>query len=136
MSIVGLGEVADLANTVVNKIWPDKSQQEKDQIAAQIQMATLQYQQSLGQLDVNKVEAANPNLFVAGWRPFVGWICGVGFLISFLGPLISYLVALAGHTGVVFPNLDTSTLMTLLMGMLGLGGMRTYEKVSGLNPGK
>lgn len=136
MSITGVGEVASFAQSIVDRLWPDKSQQEKDQMAAQIQIMTLQAQQSEGQTDTNKAEAANASIFVSGWRPFVGWCCGIGFLISFLGPLISYVVALAGKTGVVFPQLDTSTLMTLLMGMLGLGGMRTYEKVSGLNPGK
>jgi len=58
----------------------------------------------------------------------------VGFIISFLGPLISYIAALCGHV-IVFPALDTGTLMTLLFGMLGLGGYRTYEKVSGIKVG-
>lgn len=135
MSITGIGEVATLATSIVDRLFPDKTQAEKDAAAAQIQILTLQAQQAQGQTDVNKQEAASTSLFVAGWRPFVGWICGVGFLISFLGPLISYVVALVGKTGVVFPQLDTSTLMTLLMGMLGLGGMRTFEKISGINSG-
>jgi hypothetical protein len=74
-------------------------------------------------------------MFVAGWRPFIGWVCGFSLAISILGPMCSYLAALAGHTGIVFPSQDTGTMMTLLGGMLGLGGMRTYEKVSGLKPG-
>jgi hypothetical protein len=135
MSLSGIGEVATLATSIVDRLFPDKSQQEKDAAAAQIQILTLQAQAQQGQDDINKQEAASANLFVAGWRPFVGWICGIGFLVSFLGPLISYVVALCGKTGIVFPQLDTSILMTLLMGMLGLGGMRTYEKVSGINPG-
>ena len=135
MSITGLGEVADLASSIVNRLFPDKTQAEKDQVALQIQQLVVAQQQAQAQADVNKQEAASASIFVAGWRPFVGWVCGVGFGISFLGPLISYIAALCGKTGIVFPNLDTGTLLTLLLGMLGLGGMRTAEKISGLKPG-
>lgn len=135
MSITGIGEVASFATSIVDRLWPDKSQQEKDQMAAQIQIMTLQAQQAQGQADINKAEATSQSIFVAGWRPFIGWVCGCGFAVSFLGPLISYVVALCGKTGVVFPALDTETLMTLLMGMLGLGGMRTYEKTQGVASG-
>lgn len=128
MSLTGAGEIADLASTVINKIWPDKTEAEKQELAAAITLVQ-------GQLDTNKAEAANANMFVAGWRPFVGWICGTGFGVQFvLGPLGSWASTLAGHP-TPFPNLDLGTMMPLLLGMLGLGGMRTAEKLQGLNAG-
>lgn len=86
-----------------------------------------------GQIETNKVEAANPNMFVAGWRPFVGWVCGTGFAVQFvIAPIAEWLAALSGHP-VKFPELDMETLLTLLGGLLGLGGLRTFEKLKGAN---
>lgn len=124
MSLTGLGEVADFAGKIADKIWPDASQAQKDALA--FQLAQMQ-----GQMTTNTAEAGNPSLFVAGWRPFVGWVCGMGFAITVLGPLLSWIAELFGKT-VAFPPLDTQALMTLLMGMLGLGGMRTMEKMKGV----
>lgn len=81
------------------------------------------------QIDVDKQEASSENVFVAGWRPFIGWICGVGLGCQFIiGPLFTWIATLLKHP-TPFPTLDLGTLMTLLLGMLGLGGMRTYEKI-------
>lgn len=83
------------------------------------------------QSDVNKSEAATGNMFIAGWRPFVGWVCGVGLGVQFVfGPIGEWIAALLGHP-VKVPTLDTGTITTLLIGMLGLGGMRTLEKLQG-----
>lgn len=127
MSVTGLGEVADFAGKIVDKIWPDASQAQKDALAFQIA-------QMQGQMATNTAEAGNQSLFVAGWRPFVGWVCGAGFAITVLGPLLSWVAELCGKV-VIFPPLDTQALMTLLMGMLGLGGMRTVEKMKGVAGG-
>lgn len=127
MSMTGIGEVADLANSIVNKIWPDASQAQKDALA--FQLAQIQ-----SQTDTNKVEAANDSIFVAGWRPFVGWVCGIGFAVTALSPLFTWVAGLLGHP-LAFPPLNTESLMTLLMGMLGLGGMRTAEKFKGIPSG-
>lgn len=127
MDITGVGSVADLIKDGIDKIWPDKSEQEREQAA--MLMTALQ-----GQLDTNKAEAASPSLFVAGWRPFVGWVCGVGFAVSALGPLAEWITTLFGHP-TKFPPIDLSVMMPLLFGMLGLGGMRTYEKTNGINAG-
>jgi Holin of 3TMs, for gene-transfer release len=92
-------------------------------------------QQLHDQAAVNQVEAASQKLFVAGWRPFIGWVCGSGLAVQFiLGPFVTWAATLAKHP-VAFPTLDMGTLMTLLLGMLGLGGMRTFEKVNGVNAG-
>jgi hypothetical protein len=128
MSITGLGEVADLAGTIVNKIWPDASQAQKDALA--FQLAQMQ-----AQTDTNKAEAGNGSVFVAGWRPFIGWVCGGAFAWTFvLGPMVSYAAKLAGIT-VQLPVLDLSELTPVLLGMLGLGAMRTVEKVNGIKAG-
>jgi|SRR5581483_4405151 len=83
------------------------------------------------QADVNKAEASNASVFVAGWRPFVGWVCGCGLAIQLgVNPIATWIAALLHHP-VAFPSLDMGTLFTLLAGMLGLGGMRTYEKLNG-----
>lgn len=127
MSLTGAGEIADLAKDVIDKIFPDKTEQERAQMA---QVMTIVQ----GQIDTNKAEAANPNMFVAGWRPFIGWVCGTGFAVVALSPLLEWVAALAGHP-VKFPAPDMGVMMPLLCGMLGLGGMRTYEKTSGINAG-
>ena len=97
----------------------------------QLQIQGKLVDQITAQIDVDKAEAANANMFVAGWRPAIGWICGLGLGVQFLiNPLATWIAALLGHA-IAFPGLDLGTLMTLLFGMLGLGGMRTYEKVQG-----
>jgi hypothetical protein len=82
-----------------------------------------------GQLEINKEEAKSQSMFVAGWRPFIGWICGCGLGYQFLlRPLLSFGVSLK-IAGFVAPSIETAQLIELLVGMLGLGAMRTYEKV-------
>lgn len=127
MSFTGAGEIADLAKDVIDKIFPDKTEQERAQMA---QVMTI----IQGQIDTNKAEAANPSMFVAGWRPFIGWVCGTGFAVSALGPLLEWGATLAGHP-VKFPAPDLSVMMPLLCGMLGLGYYRTQEKLGGVNAG-
>jgi hypothetical protein len=115
----------DLANTVVNKLWPDKSQEERDQLAAALALVQ-------GQMDINKAEAGNPSVWVSGARPFIMWICGVGLAMQFIvSPLLQWGAAMFGKT-VILPPLDMGTLLTLLLGMLGLGSMRSFEKVKGV----
>lgn len=119
MSLDPLTAVVDLATTAVNKIWPDKSEQEKQELISAVQLVQ-------GQLDINKQEAANTNWFVAGWRPYIGWICGTGLGYQFL----VYPILIAFIPTIV--QLDMGTLLTLLLGMLGLGGLRTFEKTKGV----
>jgi len=123
--ITGLGAVSDLANTVINKIWPDKTEAEKQQLAAAVMMVQ-------GQLDINKAEAASSSVFVSGWRPFVGWVCGAAFAWNWIGlPMATALMPLAGLSISVAPA-DLSEMMPVLLGMLGLGALRTYEKQAGV----
>lgn len=125
MDITGLGSVADLAKTAINAIWPDKTEQEKAQLVAAVQLVQ-------GQIDINKAEAANPNTFVSGWRPFIGWVCGAGCAWNWIGlPIAKAGLAMWGHPLDMSPA-DLSEMMPLLLGMLGLGGLRTIEKVKGV----
>ena len=83
----------------------------------------------LAQLDVNKAEAAHRSVFVSGWRPMVGWSCGAAMALNFIVfPLASFVLAQTGHL-VELPTLDMSEMMPVLMGLLGLGGLRTVEKI-------
>lgn len=135
MSLTGIGEIATAVKGVVDKFLPDKSEEEKNKLA--LELAQLQFDQVLtqAQTDTNKAEAGNASVFVAGWRPFIGWVCGGAFAWTFiLAPFISYAAKLAGNP-VELPNLDLSQLSPVLMGMLGLGAMRTVEKVNGIKAG-
>jgi hypothetical protein len=97
------------------------------------QAAQIESQLVLAQIAVNQAEAASPSLFKGGWRPAVGWVCVLGLAYSFLvQPVLPWIMSVCKAAPVpVLPGLDTSTLMTLLLGMLGLGGMRSYDKQTG-----
>jgi hypothetical protein len=83
----------------------------------------------MAQLEVNKTEAAHRSIFVAGWRPFIGWSCGAAMCLNFIiFPLASFVLAQTGYL-VELPKLDMAEMMPVLMGLLGLGGLRTVEKI-------
>ena len=120
-----IGPVAGL----LDKFIPDAD--EKMKIAAELSTMAERHAQELakGQLEVNKVEAASKSMFVAGWRPAVGWVCVLGMSMNFIiVPLGNFGLSVA-DIQVVIPMIDTSQMMPVLMGMLGLGAMRTVEKV-------
>jgi hypothetical protein len=119
LDITGAGAVSGLISDVVTRIWPDKTEAEKQQLAAAVQLVQ-------GQLEINKVEAANPSIFVSGWRPFIGWVCGAACAWNWIGlPILRMYV----------PDLTPANLtemMPVLMGLLGLGALRTVEKINGV----
>ena len=115
--------VSDLAKTAIQAIWPDKTEQEKAQLAAAVTLVQ-------GQLEINKQEAANPTIFISGWRPFIGWVCGAGCAWNWIGlPIVKAASVYFGHPLPVSPA-DLSEMMPLLLGMLGLGSLRTVEKIN------
>lgn len=142
MDITGIGSIADLARDALDKFIPDPQAKAAAQLALfQAEQAgefkEMDQQLALAKLqtDTNNTEAASSSLFVAGWRPFVGWVCGSGFAMIFvIGPMLEWLANLFGHS-IKFPILDTGTLTTLLMAMLGLAGMRSYDKTKGVDSG-
>lgn len=83
------------------------------------------------QAQLNTIEAGHRSIFVAGWRPFIGWVCGIGLAWAFIGqPIFEWVVLLKG-LDIPAPELPTDIMMELVMGMLGLAGLRTYEKMKG-----
>ena len=125
LDVTGLGAISGLADTVINKIWPDKSEAEKQQLAAAVMVVQ-------GQLDINKVEAANPSVFVSGWRPFIGWVCGSACAWNWIGlPIVKVLLAFTIYKIELAPA-NLTEMMPVLMGMLGLGTLRTVEKINGV----
>lgn len=124
-----IGPVAGL----LDKFIEDKDQ--KNKLAHEIATMSEKHAQELaqGQLEVNKVEAGHRSAWVAGWRPFIGWVCGVALAWHFvLSPVIIFLAAWFNVVLPTLPTFDMGSLMTVLMGMLGLGGLRTFEKSKGL----
>lgn len=129
----GVAKIISLFKVDPNLALAHQADLEKIQADMQNKLVDAVQAMSAAQNAVNAAEAASPKLFIAGWRPFIGWVCGAGLSFQFIvGPLVTWIAALAKHA-VAFPQLDMGTLLTLLLGMLGLGGMRTFEKVSGVN---
>jgi hypothetical protein len=124
--------VFDLGGKLIDRLWPDPAQ------ANQAKLKLFELQQSgelaqmTGQLDVNKVEAASSSIFVAGWRPFIGWICGAAMAFKYIGGPLLMMIGQAFGLHITLPNIDSGDLMPILLGMLGLGVMRTTEKVKGV----
>lgn len=124
IDVTGVGAVADLASTVIGRLWPDKSEAERAQLAAALTIVQ-------GQLSVNAAEAASPSAFTSGWRPAVGWVCVAALACQYVArPLLQWAGAVSGHPMPVLPGID-DTLWQLLLGMLGLGGLRSLEKIKG-----
>jgi hypothetical protein len=124
-----ISPVADL----LNKFVPDQT--EKLKLAHEI--ATLAEKQAhaiaIAQIEVNKVEAASNSIFKSGWRPAIGWVCGFAFAYHFvIQPLLVFILTYAGHPVPELPEFDMASLMTVLGGLLGLGGLRTFEKYKGI----
>ena len=132
MSLDPITAGLDVFGKVIDKIFPDKAQAD----AAKAHLLELQIngdlQLALGQQSTNTAEANSTSVFVAGWRPFIGWVCGCGCAWNWIGlPIAKMVIALLGYT-VVLQMADLSEMMPLLLGMLGIGGMRTLEKIKGV----
>jgi len=107
----------------------DKEKRAAAEREIEAQLTTHLAQIDLAQLDINKTEAAHRSVFVAGWRPFIGWSCGVSLAWSYICQPILTFALIQSCYGVELPALDMSEMMPVLMGLLGLGGLRTFEKV-------
>lgn len=134
--MLNLGSLVGPVTGLLDKFIEDKDV--KNKLAHDLSTMAERHAQDLakGQLEVNKTEAAHKSLFVAGWRPAVGWTCCLGMASNFLIiPMANFALALTG-SAIVVPLLDTGEMMPVLMGMLGLGAMRTYEKKQGVQRDK
>ena len=132
MSLDPVSALLDIGSKVIDRIWPDPVQA----AAARLELIKLQQSGELaamaGQLDINKAEASSSSLFVAGWRPFIGWVCGMAVAWNWLGlPIARFLSDYFGHPLHV-QTADITEMLPVLMGMLGIGGLRTIEKINGV----
>ena len=132
MSLDPISAALDLGTTLINKIFPDPAQASE----AKLKLLDLQQNGELAimtaQTDINKTEAANSSVFVSGWRPAIGWVCALALAYQYLvRPLGGTIASLLGLTIPPLPGLDDN-LWQLMMGMLGMGGLRTFEKVQGV----
>mgnify|MGYP001618255910 CR=1 FL=1 len=130
--------ILGIIGEVFKKVWPDPAQQAE----AQFKLTALQHsgalaelnaslQTALAQIEVNKEETKSDSIFKSGWRPAIGWVCGFAFAWQFVGyPFLRFIFTLAGHS-IDIPQVNLSEMMPVLLGMLGLGGMRTFEKIQG-----
>lgn len=123
----------DLISSIVSRVWPDKTAQEQARLTAALQADNNLTELLNGQLKINEQEAQSSNLFVAGWRPCVGWVCAAAFAWQFVClPILVFAGNSIGHP-IAIPNFDITTMLTVLMTMLGMGSLRTYEKVKGVS---
>lgn len=139
MALDPLTAALDIGGRLIDRLWPDPAQRD----AAKLELLKMQRSGELAQLaadteiakaqaGVNAAEAASGNAYASSWRPTVGYACVAGLVYSFLiQPLFPWFAALAGKPVPPLPELDTSVLMTLLLGMLGIGGMRSFDKTKG-----
>ncbi|MEC5163741.1 3TM-type holin [Janthinobacterium sp. CG_S6] len=135
-----LGPLADIIKGVITRVWPDPAAQADAQLKLALMVQNGELAQlaaatdlAKAQIGVNAAEASNNSLFVAGWRPFIGWICGAAFAYKFvLAPAAAFALTALGHP-VTLPVLDFTEMSTVLLGMLGIGGLRTIEKIKGVS---
>ena len=113
---------------VIDKVIPDKAAADKAKLEMQLKLLDAANAGALAQLEVNKVEAAHQSVFVAGWRPAIGWVCAAALAYSYmLVPLVGFAFAVMGKPMPKWPVLD-GNLWELMFGMLGMGALRSYDK--------
>lgn len=130
----------NFVSKIADKIWPDPAQKadalfklEQMKQTGELALLTAETELAKGQLEINKVEAASSSIFIAGGRPFIMWVCGISFAyVSLIEPLARFIATVMfGYTG-QFPVINTDLTLQVLFGILGLGAMRTTEKIKGV----
>lgn len=126
-----------IGGKLIDRLIPDPQEQAK----AKLELIRMEQEGDLAgliaQSEINKMEAQHKSVFVAGWRPFIGWTCGAGIAWTFVvQPLATFGIVAAGIDIPNIPALDVSVLMTLILGMLGIGGMRSFDKLKGTDTPK
>jgi hypothetical protein len=125
MALDPLSAGIELATAAVKRIWPDKTEEEAKRLAAELTIVQ-------GQLATNQAEAASPSAFTSGWRPGIGWVCVLALFAQYVGrPMLAWGGIVTGHPFPPLPGIDDN-LWQLMLGMLGLGGLRSFEKVKGV----
>jgi hypothetical protein len=117
---------------VLDRVVPDKAAAAKAKLEMESRLLEVATTQASQQAEINKIEASHASIFVSGWRPYIGWVCGMAIAWAFLlAPMLSWLLPVMGVVAAV-PPLQTEFLLELVFAMLGLGGLRTFEKLKGV----
>ena len=139
MSLDPISAVLDIGGKVIDRLWPDKAQADaaklellKMQQTGELALLTADTELAKAQIAVNQEEAKSDKLWVSGARPFFMWVCGCAFAYHYIiQPMVVFGFACAGEQ-VALPTFDMESLMNVTMGMLGLGGMRSFDKLKGI----
>jgi hypothetical protein len=125
------GEPVTDAVTAVGNVFDQLFTSDEEREQAERLMAKIRQKPMILQAEINKIEAGHRSVFVAGWRPFIGWVCGIGFLWAFLiHPIFTWGIALSGKD-ITAPEIMIDNMMELVLALLGLGALRTAEKMTG-----
>lgn len=131
----GIGEavaaVSNFATTIIERKFPNATEVEKAKLAALAAEMQNEFNLMLGQMEINKIEAANPNIFVSGGRPAAIWVCVAGLAYTVAYPILTWAAQSVGLHAI--PALDTAVLQYLLGSLLGVGAMRSYDKMKGVD---
>ena len=127
----GLSKVGQVAKDIRAAITGKEILDPTKQAELENKLAEFDYLMNKTQTDINKIEAQSPKTFIAGWRPFVGWACGIGFVwATIVMPTLVWILILLGKTPVL-PKIEVSLILNVLLAMLGMAGLRTFEKYKG-----
>lgn len=131
-----VGAMLPFISELFDRLIPDKEARAKAKQEMTMELIRIEAEQRMEQVKLNQVEAQHASIFVAGWRPFIGWVGGVSLLWTFLlHPFMVWTATVSGYEG-TFPLLDTEELMALVMAMLGIGAMRSFDKMNGVATSK
>lgn len=126
-----LGSILDVGKMLLDRFVPDPEKKREAEMELVRMAADGELKQVIAQLEINAREATHPSVFVAGWRPFFGWAGGFGFLYATIAqPLLAWGAAVKGWPAP--PSLNLDLLWVVITGMLGIGGLRTFEKAKGV----
>ena len=126
------GAVFSAVDTLIDRLVPDRNEAAKEKAALEQMITQASIQADADQREINKTEAANSSIFVAGWRPAVGWLCVVTLAYDWMGiPTVTWWTALLHLTIPVLPHLDSNETQALLYALLGIGGLRSVDKFNG-----
>lgn len=139
MDITGIGALADFAGKLLDKVFPDPAARDaaklalfQAQQAGELKQMEQEFEQAKAQIGVNAVEAASSSPWVAGWRPGVGWVGALAlFYVAIIEPMARFVATVFFHYAGAFPAIDTTITMQVLLGMLGMGGLRSFDKLKG-----
>lgn len=128
-----IAAVSNVVDSAIKRIWPDATEIELAKVNQVVEEAKQAFSIQLAQINVNNTEAQSSSVFVSGWRPFIGWVCGISLAyFGLVDPLLQFFaMVFFGYTG-AFPVINTDLTFQIIMGMLGLAGARSFEKINGV----